>query len=189
MNGDKGQVIKASSNMPTDLTLFRKFMIGCEKRMGRLVIQEKGISIKMMIGVMDIVETDKRRKRVLAMRSGALVILYGGALGVGEVFLLEASEQVKRKDDGKHYPTLPHVVTPLMGRFKNETRERNFISIPLPIAMSSDLKISEWVERLVLVLVVQGCGREVGPALCNFYGFVMPRTIINGVLYEVLWKL
>ena len=66
-----------------------------------MVIQEKGISIEMMLGVMDILEeellddtTDSRRHRTIAVCGGALVILYGRALqaGRGEFFLLEASE-------------------------------------------------------------------------------------------------
>ena len=77
-------------NMPTDSTLFRKCMVGCEKQMGRLVIQEKGISIEMMLGVMDILEEEflddtieSRRRRTTAVCGGALVILYRGALRGG----------------------------------------------------------------------------------------------------------
>lgn len=138
MKGERGRLLE-TTNMPTDSVLFRKFMIGCEKRMGRLVIQEKGISIEMMMGVMDILEeefldeaTEPRRKRTIAICGGASVILYGGALRGGEIFLLEASELIKRHLDGKYHTSLPHVVAPLMGRFKNETGERNVL-IPLPI--------------------------------------------------------
>ena len=72
-------------------------------REGQLVIQEKGISIEMMLGVMDILEEEllddttadsRRHSRTIAVCGGALVILYGRALqaGRGEFFLLEASE-------------------------------------------------------------------------------------------------
>lgn len=194
MKGEKGRVLEIT-NMPTDSTLFRKFMVGCEKRMGRLVIQEKGISIEMMLGVMDILEEEflddtieSRRRRTIAVCGGALVILYGGALRGGEIFLLEASELVKRKRDGKSHRSLPHVVAPLMGRFKNETGERNVL-IPLPNVTASGLKIRDWIERLITVLEKESRGLEVGPAICDYDGFVMPRATVNCILHESLRKL
>ena len=115
-----------------------------------------------MLGVMDILEeellddtTDSRRRRIIAVCGGALVILYGGALQGGEVFLLEASEVVKRKRDGRSHRSLTHVLAPLMSRFKNETGERNVL-IPLPNVTASGLKIRDWIERLITVLEKQG---------------------------------
>ena len=57
------------------------------------------------------------RKRDLVVVGGAFVVLVGGALR-GEVLLLEASEIVKRRLDGKTHVDHPHVVAPLMGRKK-----------------------------------------------------------------------
>ena len=51
-----------------------------------------------------------------------MVVLVAGALQGGEVLLMEASELVKRRLNGKHHPEHPHVVVPLMGRFKNESK-------------------------------------------------------------------
>jgi len=42
---------------------------------------------------------DKARKRFFVMCAGTFVILWAGALRGGEVFMLEASEFVKRRDD------------------------------------------------------------------------------------------
>ena len=164
--------------------------------MGRLVIQERGISIEMMLGVMDILENDlgardmdAGRKRDIIVAGAALVILYGGALRGGEIFLLEASELLKRCKDGKYHVTLPHVIAPLMGHFKHETGERNVL-IPLPNVTASGLKIRVWIERLVVeVLKKEGRQDEVGPAICNYDGFVMPRARINHVLHGALKKL
>ena len=86
----------------------------------------------MMLGVMYILENDLGasdmdvgRKRDVIVARAALVILYGGALRGGEILLLEASELLKRCNDGKYHITLPYVISPLMGHFKNETGERN----------------------------------------------------------------
>ena len=43
--------------------------------------------------------------------------------------MLEASEFIKRRDDGRHLGKDGHVVIPLMGRFKNKTGERNLLLI------------------------------------------------------------
>lgn len=194
MKGDKGRTFQLT-NMPSDSILFRRFMLGCEKRMGRLVIQERGISIEMMLGVMNFLEhdlndaaVDQKRKRDIIVGGAALVILYAGALRGGEIFLLEASELVKRCDYGKKHPTLPHVTAPLMGRFKNETGERNVL-IPLPNVTASGLAIRLWVERLVNLLISEGRHKEVGPAICDYDGFVMPRARVNFVLHSALKKL
>jgi len=44
---------------------------------------------------------DKARKRFVVMCAGTFVILWAGALRGGEMFMLEASEFVKRRDDGR----------------------------------------------------------------------------------------
>ena len=98
--------------------------------MGRLVIQELGFTVEMikaMLGIWDeeleSANVNVKRKRDVIVVGGALVVLAGGALRGGEVLLLEASELVKHRLDGKDHLEHPHVVIPLMGRFKNETGE------------------------------------------------------------------
>ena len=56
---------------------------------------------------------------------------------------------------------------------KNETGERNVL-IPLPNVTASGLKIRDWIERLITVLEKESRGLEVGPAICDYDGFVMP---------------
>jgi hypothetical protein len=64
------------------------------------------------------------------MCAATFVILWAGALRGGEVFTLEASEFVKRRDDGRKVGNKKgHVVIPWMGRFKNETGERNLVIV------------------------------------------------------------
>jgi len=64
-------------------------------------------------------EVDKARKRFVVMCAETFMILWAGALRGREVFMLEASEFVKRRDDGRKLENKKgHVVIPLMGRFK-----------------------------------------------------------------------
>ena len=118
------------TNSPIDSLVFQMFMMGCEKQMGRLVIQELGFTVELVKSMLPLWDVELelesmnvKRKRDLVVVGGALVILVGGALRGGEVLLLEASELVKRRLAGKDHEEHPHVVIPLMGRFKIETSE------------------------------------------------------------------
>ena len=75
------------------------------------------------------------------------MILWAGALRGGEVFTLEASEFVKRRDDGKKLGNkMGHFVIPWMGRFKNETGERNLV-IVLANRTAGGLEGRKWIDR------------------------------------------
>ena len=193
MKGPRGRSFGLTS-AATDSIGFRLFMIGCEKRMGRLVIQELGFTVEvvkeMMSGWDRILESDDvnvRRKRDIVVVGGAFAVLIGGALRGGEVLLMEASELVKRRLDGRDHPDHPHVVIPLMGRFKNETGERNLL-LTLASVTQSGIEIRKWVERLIILLMREGRGNQVGPAICDVDGFLMQRWKINGILHEALGR-
>ena len=194
LKGPRGNSF-ALTNSPTDSLVFRMFMMGCEKRMGRLVIQELGLTVDVVKAILSLWDEELEsenvnvaRKRNLVVVGGALVILVGGALRGGEVLLLEASELVKRRLDGKDHKDHPHVVVPLMGRFKNETGERNML-LALASKTSSGIEIRKWVERLIILLIREDKGKKVGPALCERDGTVMARWKINGILREALLRI
>ena len=121
LKSDKGQLM-SYVNGPTDSKLFTMFMLGCEKRMGRFVKQDLGISLKMMRAILERYDVelmdeqvDRDRKRWIIICGAAFIILWAGALRGGEIFLLEASELIKRKRDGRHLRKDGHCVIPLMG--------------------------------------------------------------------------
>ena len=129
-----------------------------------------------------------KRKQDLIVVGGALVVLTGGALRGGEVLLLEASELVKHQLDGRDHAEHPHVVIPLMGRFKNKTGGRNMM-LALAFTTSSGIEIRKWIERLIILLIREGKGTAVGPALCESDGTVMSRWKINGIIQEALLRI
>lgn len=185
----------ALTSSPTDSLLFRMFMKGCEKRMGRLVNQDLGISIEVLLEMLRMYEmelwndkTSTSRRRDLVMAGAAFVALFGGALRGGEILLAEATELVKRQEDGKYHSKHPHVVLPLMGRFKGETGERNVLLV-MANTTSSGLEIRKWIERLGTLLRREGRHRAVGPAFCTRTGFVFERWRLNGILHETLGKI
>ena len=194
LKGPKGNSF-ALTNAPTDSLVFRMFMMGCEKRMGRLVIQELGFTVEMVKAMLDLWDQElesesvnAKRKRDLVVVGSSLVVLAGGALRGGEVLLLEASELIKHRLDGRNHLEHPHVVIPLMGRFKNETGERNMM-LALASKTSSGIEIRKWVERLIILLMREGKGSTVGPALCEKDGTVMARWKINGIIREALLRI
>ncbi len=182
----------AMSGSPTDSIVFRLFIKGCEKRMGRLVVQEMGLSLEMMLGLVEELEmeladaeTGDERRRELTMARGAFLALYGGALRGGEVLLTEGSELVRLRMAGKSHPKYPHVVLPLMGRFKGETGERNVL-FALGNVSHSGLNFREALEGVMMILVKEKRYNTIGPAFCTSEGKLMPRWRLNGILHEML---
>ena len=191
LKNERGQLMSFVSG-PTDSKLFTMFMLGCEKRMGRFVKQDLGISFKMLQLMLEHYKVELRdervekdRKRWIIICAAAFVILWAGALQGGEIFLLEASELIKRKNDGKSMRKNSHCVIPLMGRFKQETGERNLI-IVLANVTSGGLEIRKWVELLIRLLESEGREGEVGPALCNDNGYMIEKWRLNGELHSIL---
>lgn len=191
--GDHGNTF-IMNNGSTDTRLFRKFMLGLERRMGRLVKQNMGISVEVLVAMLDNYEielcdrrTTNERKRMIIMCASAYVILFTGALRGGEVFLTEGSELVRRMSEGKSHPKHPHVVVPLMGRFKGENGERNLM-LCLAKVTKSGINVRRWVERLGNLLTTERRNKSSGPAFCDKEGTVLERWRVNAELYKALTK-
>ena len=189
--GEHGRTMVLSRN-ETDSVLFRKFMLGVEKRMGRLVLQNIGISIDMLMIILEGYEEelqfemiDKERKRRVVICGSAFINLFVGALRGGEILLMERTEFTGKIDNGKFHPTDPHVLIPLMGRFKGETGERNLL-LPFASVTDSGLEVRKWNERLCDLLVKEGKDKEVGPAFCRMDGSVSRSWEMNGELTSAL---
>ena len=76
---------------------------------------------------------------------------------------------------------------PLMGRFKNETGERNMIMV-LANVISGGLNICKYVERFTKLLLMEGRESSVGPAVCNAQGIVLSSGELNHELHDVMEK-
>ena len=75
-----------------------------------------------------------------------------------------------------------------MGRFKNETGERNLI-IVLSNVTSGGIQIRKWVEGLAMMLRAEGRNKCVGPAICDSNGFQMEMWKLNGELHSILHQI
>ena len=123
------------------------------------MIQEVGFTVEvvkeMMRGWNSMLESDTVSaciKRDIIVVGGVLAVLVGGVLRGGEVLLMEASELIKRRLDGKDHHDHPHVVIPLMGHFKNKAGESNLL-LTLASETQSGIEIHKWIERLIILLM------------------------------------
>ena len=190
--GDHGKTYHFSKS-PLNSLLFRKFMNGLEKRMGRLVYQDLALSTELLVEILAIYELELSsadipwsRRRSIVMSGAAFVILFGGALRGGEVLLLEVSELCKRVQAGKNHRSAPHVLVPLMGRFKGENGERNVLLALSSVTDNGKIPIRRWIERLVATLMHEDKHRTVGPALCHQSGYVLHQSDLNKELWSML---
>jgi hypothetical protein len=103
------------------------------------------------------------------------------------MFLVEASHLCQYATNGRDHQT-PHVVIPLMGRFKGETCERNVIRV-LALSTVSGIQIGKWVDCLVKILKAEGRDSldTPGPAcFCDEHGFVLSSRKVNDWFNEEL---
>jgi hypothetical protein len=82
LKSDRGQIFHLV-NSSTHSRLFVMFIFGCEKRMGRLVKQDLGVSIKMLEELLKLYDIELReelttmaRKRKIVICTGTFVILF-----------------------------------------------------------------------------------------------------------------
>ncbi len=188
--GNKGAMVHFTDS-PLNSLFFRSFMSGLEKRMGKVVCQDLGLDVRILVLMLEHMESDIRdpteswaRKRHLAMCSGAFVALYAGALRGGEVFLMESKELCARIAQGQNDPRGSHVYVPLMGRFKHENGERNLLFAFASVTENSQIPVRHCLERVVFILKKERKDQIVGPAICESNGFVYPRWKINAELHE-----
>ena len=116
LKNDRGQ-ISYFIDSPTQSRLFTMFMHGCEKRMGRMVKQDMGLSFDMLTSLLKLYEEElveegmtEERKRMIVLCAGAFTVLFAGTLRGGEVFMLEVSFRqgatTRAKEMGVSEPTI-----------------------------------------------------------------------------------
>jgi hypothetical protein len=184
-------LVKSTSNS----VFFSKFIKGCEKRMGRVLKQDSALSVEVLIQIMNNLEfefgyekTCEDRRRDIVMIGCFLLIGFCDALRGNEVFLVERSTLCKYRDHGMGHKR-PHVVIPLMGRFKGETGERNVMRV-LVEKTKSGLEIRKWINRLIQILMREGKSHgsdQPGPAFCSKdEGEVLSYRFLNELFHEEL---
>ena len=116
--------------------------------------------------------TTQKARRMAIMTAAVLVVGYCGALRGGEICLMEATEFCQRIEAGRT-DERKHIVVPLMGRFKNETGERNVLLV-LVESTQSGIAVQKWLDRLAWILRFERKDTgEPSPAICGTNGVVL----------------
>jgi hypothetical protein len=119
-------------------------------------------------------ESDDLRERELLTSVGAYSVLsFVASLRGPEGFMLDLSMLLDKLHKGKVHAD-PHIVAPLLGRFKGETGEKCHL-LPMASVTHSGLEPRLWLERLATMH--QSHGRRNGPAFSGEDGKVASSTI------------
>ena len=187
---NKGDVLH-TSNCPTNSLFFTRFMEGCLKRMGKEVKSDLALDpeiLHLILGNLDNEwlhsETSGLRKRWIAIVGCYLIVSFVCSLRGNEGFMIDYFGLRTHIKDGKsESEEFPHVVIPLLGRFKNEVGERLHIMLARSVTKSG-FRVRDWVERLVVMLWKEG--KVNGPALCDEEGYVVEPFQVNQEFREQL---
>ena len=173
---------------PTNTDWFAKFSNGMRKRMGQDTRPQFGISIQVMIELARRLEYEwlnsspPPRDDILGACTYAH-LCYCGSLRGNEGFQLDLGGLRSFIERGKFDSVHPHVVAPLLGRFKGEDGERYHL-ILLSSVTQSGLQPRKWLERLVSRRREQG--KASGPAFSDINGDVVSSSVYENIILETL---
>jgi hypothetical protein len=171
------------SKCPTHSLWFERFTKGCLSRMGQIVKQDRAISVEVMLALLGALETELEEavrppQRSLLVSLGAFsAIAFCGSFRGQEVFLTDLSGLKKYTQENESPNLAPHVIIPLLGRFKGEIGSRYHLT-PMAAKTRSGIDVKVWVERLVEQKALEG--RSNGPAFGDSKGNVAQASV-----YEV----
>ena len=126
--------------------------------------------------------TSQERRRWIANVGAFYTVCFTLALRGNEMLMLDLSELRKNLESGRN-DDIPHVVVPLLGRFKGECFGRHHCLLA-PEKSDSGFEPRQWLEWLVQAKVAEDIIK--GPAFSNTKGFVLYQRPFNTELLEQL---
>jgi hypothetical protein len=132
---------------------FERFMQGVHKRMGEEVRSDYALSVQVLHQILANLErrwldatAPARRKEVVKI-AFFLVVQFCLGLRGEEVVKLDVAGFLTYFESGRDHAQDPHVMIPLMGRFKGETGERWHL-LPLVWKTRSGIEAGVWAGRM-----------------------------------------
>jgi hypothetical protein len=132
---------------------FERFMRGVHKRMGEEVRSDFALSIVVLHKILGHLDkewlegrTSDSRKEIAEI---AMFLISGFCLGLRgeEVVKMDISGFLTYFEAGRDHPVHPHVMVPLLGRFKGETGERWHL-LPIVWRTRSGIEAGTWATRM-----------------------------------------
>ena len=147
-----GQVF---TNSPTNSLWFRRFLLGCHKRMGDVWIPDRAMTIDEMHVALTILEENWGKTDLefgdrleIALTGALLVIGFTAALRGEEMPQIELGPMNKYWEEGDRHPRLQHVPLVLVGRFKQTVGEKLYFQ-PLAQVTRSGICVKRWIFRVL----------------------------------------
>ena len=122
-------------------------------------------------------------RRIALMTAAYLCVTYGYSLRGNEGLWVDTDKLCENIQVGKRDQRCPHVIVPLLGRFKGEEGDRMHV-IPLVNETRSGIRIRIWIERLVRLLKQER--KSNCPAFCDEDGYLLRATDLEGVIHPIL---
>jgi hypothetical protein len=136
---------------------FERFMRGVHKRMGEEVRSDFALSVRVvhkmlghLDGEWDGARTMVKRKEIVEIAC-FLVLSFCLGLRGEEVVKMDIAGFLTYYEAGRSHPEHPHVMVPLLGRFKGETGERWHL-LPIVWRTRSGIAAGIWASRLKVSL-------------------------------------
>lgn len=184
--------LKNFSSVPTGSLWFKRFHEGCRRRMDQDVRPDRAISMDVMLELLKRIDRDvgttRGTEQLELIRAGAVFTsLFAGSLRGNEIFMADLKALLELLEVGKEDQTNgPHVILPLLGRFKNEVGERCHL-IPLASVTASGLEPRRWLEAVAGMCRMQGRFR--GPVFADNDGYAEKQKVYEDILFEYLEKI
>ena len=187
---NKGDVMHLS-HCPTNSLFFTRFMEGCLNRMGKEVKSDLALDPLILHSIINNLNnewldptTSYDRKRWISVVGCYLLVSFACSLRGNEGFMIDFFGLRSHIMDGRFESEVePHVVIPLLGRFKNEVGQRLHLMLSVSVTKSG-FRVRDWVERLVATLWKEG--KKDGPAICDKDGYVVESGRMNQEFREQL---
>lgn len=138
---------------PTYSQWYEKCIKGMHKRLGDDVRPDRALSFEILLAMFDLLDKEwlspmsDPQRLALALEASLYVIAYTLALRGEELPLVHLGALRRHWDHGSSYK-VPHVIIPLLGRFKNEVGE-SFHLMPVVAETPGGLKPRLWIGRAI----------------------------------------
>ena len=157
--------------------------------MGREVMGDLAIDYKILHKIINHLKeelmhpnTTQERRRWIVSAGTFYTLYFTSALRGNGMLMLDLTELIKNLEAGRNDDT-PHVVVPLLGRFKGEDFGRHHCLLA-PAKSNSGFEPRQWLDWLVESKVADNVTK--GPAFSNTEGYVLYQHPFNVELKEQL---
>ena len=156
---DKGATRQTAD--PTKSIWHVAFVRGARRRMGDTVSPDLGISIGVLLALLDLLEDEWNETDALEEQTEVVelafmcVVAFMLALRGNEIMIVHLGGIIQYLDESTQDPTIPHVLITLKGRLKGDMIDR-YHGVPMAVTSASGIQGELWTRRFVETRARQG---------------------------------